>query len=79
VALDRSQRTNAGIEHEQRPAAGVDVMTRLHRDTGSRPVAPDPAALWRDLGVKALGDGVEFDDAAPLAAIRKSITGGWSK
>jgi hypothetical protein len=41
---------------------------------GSKPVAPDLAALWRDLGLKLQGESLAFDDAAPLAAIRKSIT-----
>jgi hypothetical protein len=55
-------------------AVGVDVLTRLHQEWGSKPVAPDLDALWRDLGVKGQGEGLEFDDSAPLAAVRKSIT-----
>ena len=55
-------------------AVGVDVLTRLHEAWGPKPVSPDLASLWRDLGLKARGDSVEFDDTAPLAAIRKSIT-----
>ena len=55
-------------------AVGVDVLTRLHDEMGPKPVTPDLAALWRDLGLKAQGESLEFDDAAPLAAIRKSIT-----
>ena len=55
-------------------AVGVDVLTRLHEAWGPKPVSPDLASLWRDLGLKAQGDSLEFDDAAPLAAIRKSIT-----
>src|SRR4051812_31916780 len=55
-------------------AVGVDVMTRLHNEMGPRPVTPDLAALWRDLGLKRLGEDIEFDDSAPLAAIRKAIT-----
>src|SRR3954467_13682562 len=55
-------------------AVGVDVLTRLHNEMGSKPVTPDLAALWRDLGVKAQGESPEFDDTAPVAAIRKSIT-----
>ena len=31
-------------------AVGVDVLTPLHNEMGSKPVAPDLAALWRDLG-----------------------------
>ena len=55
-------------------AVGVDVLTRLHDEMGSKPVTPDLAALWRDLGLKSQGENLEFDDAAPLAAIRKAIT-----
>ena len=55
-------------------AVGVDVLTRLHNEMGSKPVTPDLAALWRDLGLKRIGEDIEFDDTAPLAAIRKAIT-----
>jgi predicted metalloprotease with PDZ domain len=55
-------------------AAGVEVLTHLHNEMGPKPVTPDLAALWRDLGLKAQGENFEFDDTAPLAAIRKSIT-----
>jgi predicted metalloprotease with PDZ domain len=55
-------------------AVGVDVLTRLHNEMGQKPMAPDLDALWRDLGVKSQGGSVEFDDTAPLAAIRASIT-----
>jgi hypothetical protein len=55
-------------------AVGVDVLTRLHNDTGSKPVTPDLAGIWRDLGLKSQGEDLEFDDTAPLAAIRKAIT-----
>ncbi|XIA64576.1 hypothetical protein ACFIOY_38125 [Bradyrhizobium sp. TZ2] len=55
-------------------AVGVDVLTRLHNEMGSKPVTPDLAALWRDLGLKRNGENLEFDDTAPLAAIRNAIT-----
>ena len=55
-------------------AVGVDVLTRLHGEMGSKPVTPDLARLWRDLGLKPQGESLEFDDTAPLAAIRKAIT-----
>lgn len=55
-------------------AVGVDVLQRLHREMGSKPVAPDLATLWRDLGLLPRGEALEFDDSAPLAAIRKAIT-----
>ena len=55
-------------------AVGVDVLTKLHNEMGSKPVTPDLAALWRDLGLRPQGESLEFDDTAPLAAIRKAIT-----
>lgn len=55
-------------------AVGVGVLTKLHDEMGPKPVSPDLAALWRDLGLKSQGESLEFDDSAPLAAIRKAIT-----
>jgi hypothetical protein len=55
-------------------AVGVDVLTKLHDAWGPKPVTPDLDALWRDLGLRLRDGGVEFDDAAPLAAIRMAIT-----
>lgn len=55
-------------------AVGVDVLTRQHDAWGPRPVTPDLAGLWRDLGLKLQDGSVAFDDSAPLAAIRKAIT-----
>ena len=37
-------------------AVGVDVMTRLHSEMGPKPVTPDLAALWRDLGLRPRGE-----------------------
>lgn len=55
-------------------AVGVDVLTRLHNEMGPKPVTPDLASLWHDLGLKSQGESLEFDDTAPLAAIRRAIT-----
>jgi hypothetical protein len=55
-------------------AVGGDVLTKLHDAWGTKPVTPDLDALWRDLGVRLREGGIEFDDAAPLAAIRVAIT-----
>jgi predicted metalloprotease with PDZ domain len=55
-------------------AVGVDVLTRLHDELGPKPVTPDLASLWRELGLRPNGESREFDDTAPLAAIRKAIT-----
>lgn len=54
-------------------ATGSDVLARLHNDMGSKPVRPDLDRLWRDLGLRIGEDSVEFDDGAPLAAIREAI------
>jgi hypothetical protein len=50
------------------------VLSRLHDEWGSKPVTPDLDALWRDLGLRFKDGSLEFDDAAPLAAIRAAIT-----
>jgi hypothetical protein len=55
-------------------AVGVNVLTRLHSEMGAKPVTPNLAALWRDLGLRPGNEALEFDDTAPLAAIRKAIT-----
>lgn len=55
-------------------AVGVDVLTKLHNEMGDTPVAPDLDALWRDLGVRQRDGEIEFDDTAPLAAVRAAIT-----
>ncbi|MBI3528701.1 MAG: hypothetical protein HY067_12110 [Betaproteobacteria bacterium] len=55
-------------------ATGTKVLIELYDEMRATPVSPDLAQLWLRLGVKLLGDGVEFDDAAPLAAIRRAIT-----
>jgi len=55
-------------------AVGVNVLTRLHSEMGAKPVTPDLAALWSDLGLRPRGEALDFDDSAPLAAIRKAIT-----
>ena len=55
-------------------AVGLDVMARLHREMGDKPVTPDLDRLWRDLGLRLRGEELEFDDKAPLAAIREAIT-----
>jgi hypothetical protein len=55
-------------------AVGVNVMTRLHDQMGTKPVSPDLDSLWRDLGLRMQGESLLFDDTAPLAAIRKAIT-----
>ena len=55
-------------------ATGTNVLIELYDEMRAMPVAPDLAQLWQRLGVKLSRDSVEFDDAAPLAAIRRAIT-----
>ena len=50
----------------------------LHELFGELALAPgavDLAALWRRRGVKVEGERVTFDDAAPLASVRRGIAG----
>ena len=54
-------------------AIGLDVLTRLHDEYGTKPASPDLEGLWRDLGLKAGEGSVKFDDSAPLAATRAAI------
>ena len=55
-------------------AIGLDVLTNLHNQWGPKSAVPDLDALWRDLGLRYRNGRLDFDDTAPLAAIRRSIT-----
>ncbi|WP_291858727.1 hypothetical protein [Bradyrhizobium sp.] len=55
-------------------AIGVNVLTHLHDEMGAKAVTPDIAGLWRDLGLRLQNGILDFDDTAPLAAIRAAIT-----
>jgi hypothetical protein len=55
-------------------ATGTNVLMELYDEMRDAPVSPDLAQLWDRLGIKRSRDGVDFDDAAPLAAIRRAIT-----
>ncbi|MBA2585458.1 MAG: hypothetical protein H0U99_03125 [Chthoniobacterales bacterium] len=54
-------------------AVGVPVLTELYGQMKSAPAPVDLEALWKKLGVKRQDGRTEFDDAAPLAPIRKAI------
>ena len=56
-------------------ATGTRVLQGLYRDTATTAVAPDLDGLWARLGVPPDPATQPFDDHAPLAAIRKAITG----
>ncbi len=56
-------------------AAGVAVLEELHARFGPRPERVALDDLWRRLGIRSSGDGVTFDDRAPLASVRRAIMG----
>lgn len=55
-------------------AVGVPVLEDLYKRMKATPVTPDLNQLWKDLGVERQAGTVVFDDSAPLASIRRSIT-----
>jgi hypothetical protein len=55
-------------------ATGTTVLKDLHDDFGPKPGNVDLDALWKRLGVKYEAGVVSFDDTAPWAKIRASIT-----
>ena len=54
-------------------ATGTTVLQDLYAQMKDKPMTPDMDDLWRQLGIRQRGDGVEFLDDAPLAATRKAI------
>jgi hypothetical protein len=50
------------------------VLKDLHDELGPKPGHTDLDDLWRKLGVKYQEGIVSFDDTAPWAKIRASIT-----
>ena len=55
-------------------ATGTHVLRDLYGKMGEAPMKVDLDDLWRRLGVVADGRDVRFDDRAPLASVRRSIT-----
>ena len=55
-------------------AVGVPVMTELYERMGNAAVEVDLDTLWQELGVSVIDGVVQFDEAAPLAPIRRAIT-----
>jgi hypothetical protein len=55
-------------------ATGVPVLSELYAQMKDAPAPVDLDALWERLGVRFLAGEVAFDDGAPLARIRASIT-----
>lgn len=56
-------------------ATGTHVLTTMYAAWKDAPVTVDLDKLWNDLGVRRVGDGVEFVPGAPEAAIREAIAG----
>lgn len=57
-------------------AVGVPVLEELHTKLSKAPVDVDLPGLFKRLGVSGGKEGVQYDDSAPLAAIRRGITMG---
>lgn len=55
-------------------ATGTAVLASFYGRMKDAPVATDLEALWSTLGVIRAGRSVRFDDAAPEAALRRSLT-----
>jgi hypothetical protein len=55
--------------------AGMPLFTELFHSMGEAPGAPDLEALFRRLGVSLRDGQVVYDDAAPLAGVRRAMAG----
>jgi hypothetical protein len=55
-------------------SVGAPVLRELHARLGSTPETIDLGELFKSLGVSVRGRTVTFDDAAPLAFVRRAIT-----
>ncbi|HTA90218.1 MAG TPA: hypothetical protein VK745_11600 [Polyangiaceae bacterium] len=69
VSWDIQQFLDAGQK-----ATGTDVLRELYAALAEKPGTVNLSDLFARLGVHMRGDGVSFDDSAPLARIRRSIT-----
>jgi hypothetical protein len=49
------------------------VLGELYEQMKDQPVDVDLTDLWRRLGVRLVGRTIEYDDEAPLAAVRRSL------
>jgi hypothetical protein len=55
-------------------ATGTQVLAGLYGRMKDSPYPVDLAILWERLGVRVAPGGIEFDEAAPLAAFRAAMT-----
>jgi hypothetical protein len=63
------------IFEEGDKATGTHVLQKIYLDWKDKPVQVDLEKLWRELGVEKKGNSVVLHDDAPLAGVRKAITG----
>lgn len=54
-------------------AIGTAILSELYNKMKSAPAPVDLDALWKQLGIRRQNGRTEFDDAAPLAPIRRAI------
>lgn len=59
-------------------ATGVPVLTQLYQRMQVTPVTVDLEDLWQRLGIKQVDGRIHYNDAAPLASVRRAITEGKS-
>jgi predicted metalloprotease with PDZ domain len=57
-------------------AVGAPVLRELYARLGPRPASTDLSGLWKRLGLVVHEGRVDFDEGAPLAALRRAITRG---
>jgi len=55
---------------------GETVLIDLYEQMKAAPVQVDLDDLWQRLGVAVTGQQISFDDAAPLAWLRRALTAG---
>ncbi|MGO8804973.1 hypothetical protein [Candidatus Binatus sp.] len=54
-------------------ATGVPALMELYDRMKATPITPNLPALWHQLGIRASGNSVVFDQGAPLASVVSSI------
>ncbi|HEU4417156.1 MAG TPA: hypothetical protein VFT65_20380, partial [Candidatus Angelobacter sp.] len=55
-------------------ATGTSVLRELYREMRDKPAPVDLDALWKKLGIEMKDGSVSFNNRAPEANIRQSIT-----
>jgi hypothetical protein len=55
-------------------ATGTRVLEEMYGNWSTSPVTVDLSGLWKELGVRRVGESVELDAKAPLAWVREGIT-----